>query len=143
MKCPLTLYQQDLTPREACEQVDFFCSQVVSGEVRLRRNHCYYTQVQGQLGVTGLMESFICQKRQSTMFICYNGPYFVPAKGDYDINFIPISCPSYRLSTQKCPISGGLCCIATYLSQRRSFPYIRRSTVTGEYSNQAKYYLFK
>ena len=54
VKCPLTLYQQDLTPREACEQIESFCCQVTSGEVRLKRSHRYYTQVQGQLGVTGL-----------------------------------------------------------------------------------------
>lgn len=120
-------------------KLTFFCCQVVSGEVRLRRNHCYYIQVQGQLGVTGLMESFICQKRQSTMFIWYNGPYFVPVKGDYNINFIPISCPSYKLSTQKCPISGAP--VASRHIFHKGGPFLTSGEAQwlGEHSNQAKW----
>ena len=53
VKCPLMLYQQDLTPREACKQIESSYCQVTSGDVRLKRSHRYYTQVQGHLGVTG------------------------------------------------------------------------------------------
>ena len=51
---PLTLCQQDLAPREACKQIETFCYQMTSNEVQLKRNHRYYTQVQGMLGVTSL-----------------------------------------------------------------------------------------
>lgn len=49
-KCPYKA--RDITPIQACEQFpDFFCS-IVDGEIRLRKKHNYYYQVQGVMGVT-------------------------------------------------------------------------------------------
>ncbi|KAK2547039.1 hypothetical protein P5673_033198 [Acropora cervicornis] len=49
-KCPETKYH--VTPLEACQDPSFFC-ETVSGHCKLKRNHAYYTQVQGQMGVSG------------------------------------------------------------------------------------------
>lgn len=53
IKCPASLYDSDLTPLEAAHRDDFFCYHDGTA-VKLKQNHKYYTQVQGQLGVTGL-----------------------------------------------------------------------------------------
>ena len=50
-KCPETKYH--VTPLEACQDLSFFC-ETVSGHCKLKRNHAYYTQVQGQMGVSGV-----------------------------------------------------------------------------------------
>ncbi len=50
-KCPYTT--PEMTPEEACNGIKgFFCT-LHNGTVTLRRNHNYYYQVQGALGVTG------------------------------------------------------------------------------------------
>ena len=53
VKCPISLYDHDLTPEEGATQADFFCS-LIDGKPTLKMTHRYYTQVQGQLAVTGL-----------------------------------------------------------------------------------------
>jgi len=49
VKCPFTKFL--VTPVEACSD-DKFCAELVDGKPTLKRNHMYYHQVQGQLGVT-------------------------------------------------------------------------------------------
>ena len=41
-----------VTPLEACEDPTF-CCEAVNGQCKLKRDHSYYAQVQGQIGVTG------------------------------------------------------------------------------------------
>ena len=53
VKYPLTLFEKDLTPQEAATEQDFFCT-MDGSQVTLKTTHRYFTQVQGQLGVTGL-----------------------------------------------------------------------------------------
>ena len=50
VKCPETKYQ--VTPLEACQDPNF-CCEAVNGQCRLKRNHSYYSQVQGQMGASG------------------------------------------------------------------------------------------
>lgn len=50
VKCPHS--QKGKTVEEAASQKNF-CCELVEGSVRLKRNHPYYYQVQGQMGVTG------------------------------------------------------------------------------------------
>ena len=49
-KCPETKFQ--VTPLDACQDPNFFC-EAVNGQSKLTKNHAYYTQVQGQMGVSG------------------------------------------------------------------------------------------
>ena len=49
VKCPETKFR--VTPVEACSDPKFFL-ELVDGKPRLKRNHPYYAQVQGQLGAT-------------------------------------------------------------------------------------------
>ena len=49
-KCPETKFQ--VTPLDACQDPNFFC-EAVNGQRKLKKNHAYYTQVQGQMGVSG------------------------------------------------------------------------------------------
>ena len=49
IKCPYK-YRQ-LSPRDAAMNSDFFC-EVIDEKVKLKRNHNYYYQVQGQLAIT-------------------------------------------------------------------------------------------
>ena len=51
IKCPFTL--RNLTPEEACADPNFYCH-LVNGKPELKKDHPYYYQVQGQLGLTGL-----------------------------------------------------------------------------------------
>ena len=46
IKCPLT-------PEEDCADRNFYCH-LASGKPGLKKDHPYYYQVQGQLGLTGL-----------------------------------------------------------------------------------------
>lgn len=41
---------QDLQPKEAAQKPDFWCS-IVNNKVKLKENHIYYSQVQGQMAV--------------------------------------------------------------------------------------------
>jgi len=50
IKCPQTMFL--VTPLDACSHENF-CLENVNGQPKLKHNHCYYTQVQGQMGVTG------------------------------------------------------------------------------------------
>ena len=47
-KCPYGKHNR--TPEEACSDTEFFC-ELVNSEVHLKRDHCYYHQVQLQLYV--------------------------------------------------------------------------------------------
>ena len=49
VKCPYSV--RDLTPVEACSTPNFYCSLDSTGELRLKENHQYYAQVQGQMAV--------------------------------------------------------------------------------------------
>ena len=51
VKCPYTKFH--VTPLEACSDPNFFMVKVNDSECRLKRDHEYYAQVQGQMGVTG------------------------------------------------------------------------------------------
>ncbi|KAG0432518.1 hypothetical protein HPB47_020769 [Ixodes persulcatus] len=51
VKCPSP--KVGLTPLEACKQDKTFCCEEVGGEIRLKKRHAYYYQVQGQMAVTG------------------------------------------------------------------------------------------
>ena len=50
VKCPYSKFQ--VTPMAACDD-RVFCCIVENGHVKLKQNHAYYSQVQGQMGVTG------------------------------------------------------------------------------------------
>ena len=51
IKCPQTKFH--VIPLEACSDRTYFCEEV-NGKPKLKENHQYYYQVQGQLGVTGV-----------------------------------------------------------------------------------------
>ena len=51
IKCPFTL--RNLTPEEACSDASFYCH-LIDGKPELKKDHHYYYQVQGQLGLSGL-----------------------------------------------------------------------------------------
>ena len=51
VKCPHTAFINGLTPEEAANTLSNFCLKNVGGQLRLRRSHMYYTQVQGQLHI--------------------------------------------------------------------------------------------
>ena len=51
VKCPHTKFH--VTPLEACSDPNFFLEKFSEGKCRLKRDHAYYAQVQGQIGVTG------------------------------------------------------------------------------------------
>ena len=51
VKCPHTKF--NVTPLEACSDANFFMEKISDTQCRLKRNHAYYAQVQGQMGVTG------------------------------------------------------------------------------------------
>ena len=50
VKCPETKFL--VTPLDACSDSNFFLENQ-NGELKLKQNHKYYSQVQGLLGVTG------------------------------------------------------------------------------------------
>ncbi|KAK2547160.1 hypothetical protein P5673_033064 [Acropora cervicornis] len=51
VKCPHTKFH--VTPLEPCSDPNFFMEKLSEGKCRLKRDHAYYAQVQGQIGVTG------------------------------------------------------------------------------------------
>lgn len=58
IKCPYTL--RNLTPEEACQEPTFYCD-LLDGNPKLQRNHSYYYQIQGQLGISGMKWcDFVC-----------------------------------------------------------------------------------
>jgi len=50
VKCPETKFL--VTPLDACSDSNFFLENI-DGQPKLKRNHKYYAQVQGLMGVTG------------------------------------------------------------------------------------------
>ena len=53
LKCPYTAAEKGLTPHEAATSLKtFFCKLTNDRSLQLKRNHEYYFQVQGQLGIT-------------------------------------------------------------------------------------------
>ena len=51
VKCPHTKFH--VTLLEACSDPNFFMEKISDTQCRLKRDHAYYGQVQGQMGVTG------------------------------------------------------------------------------------------
>jgi len=51
VKCPYT--KSNVTPLEACTDPKFFMEKSCETTCHLKKNHAYYAQVQGQMGVTG------------------------------------------------------------------------------------------
>ena len=51
VKCPHIAFIKGLTPEEAANTLSNFCLKSVGGQLRLRRSHIYYTQIQGQLPI--------------------------------------------------------------------------------------------
>ena len=51
VKCPHTKFH--VTPLEACSDPNFFMEKISDTQCRRKRDHVYYGQVQGQMGVTG------------------------------------------------------------------------------------------
>ena len=51
VKCPYTKFH--VTPLDACSDPNFFMEKINDKEYRLKRDHAYYAQVQGQMGITG------------------------------------------------------------------------------------------
>lgn len=50
IKCPYS--QRNRTPEQACTNKGFFCTLENGVSVKLKRNHPYYSQIQGQLAIT-------------------------------------------------------------------------------------------
>ena len=51
IKCPFSV--RNLKPEDACKEPTFFC-ELINDKPALKREHQYYYQIQGQLGITGL-----------------------------------------------------------------------------------------
>ncbi len=51
VKCPYTKFR--VTPLEVCSDPSFFMEKVNDSECRMNRDHEYFSQVQGKMGVTG------------------------------------------------------------------------------------------
>lgn len=51
VKCPHTKFH--VTPLDACSDPGFFMEKINANQCRLKRDHAYYAQVQGQMGITG------------------------------------------------------------------------------------------
>ena len=51
VKCPYAAFNKSLTVQAACNKLPAFCCTVQDGSVKLREDHEYYYQVQGQLAV--------------------------------------------------------------------------------------------
>ena len=49
---PFSAYRDGLTVEQASQRADFCCT-LVDGQVKLKKDHAYYYQVQGQLAITG------------------------------------------------------------------------------------------
>ena len=51
VKCPHTTFH--VTPLDACSDPTFFMEKISENKRRLKRDHAYYAQAQGQMGITG------------------------------------------------------------------------------------------
>ena len=49
IKCPYN--QRNMTPLDACTSAEFCCELGEDGQMKLRRSHHYYAQVQGQMAI--------------------------------------------------------------------------------------------
>ena len=49
VKCPYPV--RDLTPVEACSTQNFYCNLDSNGNLKLKENHQYYMQIQGQMAI--------------------------------------------------------------------------------------------
>ena len=68
IKCPYTL--RNLTPEDACKEPTFYCY-LINGNPQLQRNHIYYYQIQGQLGICGLKWcDFVCFFNKGLIIEC-------------------------------------------------------------------------
>lgn len=66
VKCPSTKF--NVTPLDACSDPSFFMEKNSNTHCRLKRNHAYFSQVQGQMGVTGCKWcDFIVYTRKACM----------------------------------------------------------------------------
>ena len=54
VKCPIRLFDNDLTSHDACMTYPDFCCSLQGGKVSLKHTHPYYFQVQGQMAVCGM-----------------------------------------------------------------------------------------
>jgi hypothetical protein len=52
IKCPYTA--RAITPRQAAMSYSEFCCEIINGKLRLKREHNYYYQVQGQMAIAGV-----------------------------------------------------------------------------------------
>ena len=77
IKCPASAFNNDLTPAEACGDPSFFCI-LRDNTVTLKRSHASYTQIQGQLAVTGL---------QWCDFFVWTGPQRMCERIEFDKDF--------------------------------------------------------
>ncbi|WAR12336.1 hypothetical protein MAR_026516, partial [Mya arenaria] len=55
VKCPYKWRYKTVT--EACKDSDFCCTIDEQGAIALKPNHRYYTQIQGQMGISGIQKS--------------------------------------------------------------------------------------
>lgn len=53
IKCPASMQWRMSTPQECAKDSNFFCYLNDKGQVKLKTNHNYYYQVQGQMAITG------------------------------------------------------------------------------------------
>lgn len=71
VKCPYTAYMHKYSIKEAAELIRDFCVTFSGGTLRLKKEHPYYWQVQGQMGVTRT------QWCDFVVFVGDNTPLFV------------------------------------------------------------------
>ncbi len=100
VKCPYSCRQ--ITPVEACSRPNFCCTVSMNGNVpglKLRKEHLYYSQVQGQMGVT---------KRKWCDFIVYTEKGLSVERIKFDSDFwekelVPSCSGHIRPSILMCP----------------------------------------
>ena len=80
----MSKFKVNVTPEEACSDPSF-CLELVNGSPRLKRNHEYYDQIQGQMALTGqsgvislfihpedsVLNAFHLIKNAGAMFVLY------------------------------------------------------------------------
>jgi len=55
IKCPASDKRRSLSPNDCCQDSGFYAElNSTTGHLKLKHNHKYYHQVQGQLALTGL-----------------------------------------------------------------------------------------
>ena len=53
IKCPAAERWKNEDPHTCANDSDFFCTLDKNGEIKLKRSHRYYYQIQGQLAISG------------------------------------------------------------------------------------------